>query len=397
MKRYGYCAWGLTAVLAAGTFLPGISALKDFIAASYLNPVSILWSLTALAIFLWLPRLHGPGRLRTKNQACTMALAAAVMLLALRFGAGFLLQSVAASPYDLSPRGMLKNVFDIVTAILAREMIRAYALGAACKNSKHSQIWIALITLLWALCEVNFAKILTLSNNKDWFIYIAKDILPLITQSCLLTVLVLSGGAAAGVIYAASIGVFTHIFPFLPSLPWIADSAVGITFPALTALFIWGWHKTITRQQARRRPERIGSFSVALVLTVAFSWFVAGVFPLYPSVILTGSMEPEIFPGDIVLIQKFTTEQEVYGLAESDVINFKREDISITHRISAVHYDPEGNIFFQTKGDNNKTADDVAVLPADLNGIVKKVVPKIGTPILWLQGSDTVPQGVVDN
>ena len=78
------------------------------------------------------------------------------------------------------------------------------------------------------------------------------------------------------------------------------------------------------------------------------------------------------------------------------VINFKRGDINITHRIIKIDKDKAGNLKFITKGDNNKSADVDPVKPDDVNGSIVKVIRKIGTPVLLLKSSKEVPDNVVN-
>ena len=87
-------------------------------------------------------------------------------------------------------------------------------------------------------------------------------------------------------------------------------------------------------------------------------------------------------------------EKEVYQLKTGDVINFKRDNITITHRIAEVIKDESGNVTFRTKGDNNDSPDNEIVSPNDINGTLIKVVPKIGIPVLILKSGEPVPEGV---
>ncbi len=395
-QKYLYYLWSIVAAMLLGNFLPRLPAVGSYIKRCSFYPVPLFWLAVALAIFLWIPQIHVPGPLRLRKQLSGAAFSGAVIFLAVNFSTGLLLQKMASSPYDLSPQGIIINYIGIFPALAAREGARAYAVGIASRRLTHLRFWITLIVLAACLFEINFFKVLLFKSSKEWFIYAAKDVLPLIAESSLLTALAFCGGPWASIIYSGSIKAFMRTFPFLPSLPWIAESALGTIFPIIMALFIWNWYNVLNHKQSKRQRESIGLFTAGLVFSVAFAWFAVGVFPIYPSVILTGSMEPEIFPGDIVLIQKFSEEQEVYSLSENDVINFKRENITITHRIIAVLYDQEGNISFQTKGDNNKVADDIIVMANDLNGIIKKVVPKIGLPVLWMQSREPIPEGVLD-
>lgn len=186
------------------------------------------------------------------------------------------------------------------------------------------------------------------------------------------------------------------VFPFLPSLPWVAESVIGIAYPIILSMFIWEEYKILSHLKPSTQKENIFSFSASLIFLVVFSWFVVGVFPIYPSVILTGSMEPLIYPGDVVLIRKLMSEKEVYKLKEGDIINFKMEDITITHRIKEIKSDEAGNLSFITKGDNNDSEDNWVVPPNDLVGTIEKVVPKIGLLVLLMHSSDNIPKGVSD-
>ena len=138
------------------------------------------------------------------------------------------------------------------------------------------------------------------------------------------------------------------------------------------------------------------SYLVQFFASIMFYWFCIGVFPLYPNVILTGSMEPGIKPGDAVIIKKISEEEDIYKLAVGDVINFDRGEINITHRIIKIEEDSAGNLQFVTKGDNNKSEDVQPVMPNDINGTVIKTVPKVGILALLVKARKEVPDNVVD-
>lgn len=358
---------------------------------------SALFCLWILAAVLLVDQIHCPKSLRVQSETAGLALGFAAMFLCLKFTAGFLLSGIGYSPYDLSPGGILFNFWSILPFLCACEVLRAYVLASLWREPGHFVRWVLLLTALLGLMQTNLYKISSLGTVRDWFIFIAKEILPAFAQSFLLTLLVFCGGAAAGMIYGALISIVLHLMPVLPSLPWIGDAALGIVFPTLAALYVWDKQQVFQRRRSRPQKESYGLSTVFLVLSVAFFWFVVGVFPVYPSVVLTGSMEPGIRPGDVVLIRKFNSEKEIYALAKNDVINFKRDDIVITHRILNILFDEDGNISFQTKGDNNKSPDQEIVMPNDLNGLVKKTVSGAGLPVLWIKGQSELPEGVVDH
>ena len=92
------------------------------------------------------------------------------------------------------------------------------------------------------------------------------------------------------------------------------------------------------------------------------------------SVVLTGSMSPDIEPNDVVISRK----QSRYAVG--DIITFESEGSSVTHRIVAA--DEEG---YRTKGDANNTADDMPVKQESITGKVISVIPKVGAVIGFIR------------
>lgn len=115
--------------------------------------------------------------------------------------------------------------------------------------------------------------------------------------------------------------------------------------------------------------------SVILLCVVLFAvFFVVGRLSAY--VILSGSMEPVLPVGSVVITQK----QSFYHAG--DMITFKRagEKTAVTHRIAAVE---PSNVYFGdetfiTKGDANKTADTGTVSQSSVTGKVLFAVPYLG-------------------
>lgn len=96
-------------------------------------------------------------------------------------------------------------------------------------------------------------------------------------------------------------------------------------------------------------------------------------------VVLTGSMLPEIQVKDVVVTKKVDAD----ALKVGDIITFASSDSRftgtiITHRILKKNQDADGNITFQTKGDNNNVADSALVQPNNIYGKVIVKIPKLG-------------------
>ena len=83
--------------------------------------------------------------------------------------------------------------------------------------------------------------------------------------------------------------------------------------------------------------------------------------------VLSGSMEPAISPGDLIVFHR----QKEYKTG--DIITFEGNTHGITHRIVEVL--PEG---YRTKGDNNNTEDEQLVPEDQVIGKVLLIIPCMG-------------------
>ncbi|WP_024291813.1 signal peptidase I [Lacrimispora indolis] len=391
-SRYEYYAWILFMTMGLLEFLP-VSTSAGL--AAYVRP--FCWSVLIAWVVFMIPRVYAPGLLHVQDMIMGYAGSGAVIYLALSFLLAAFLKELAATPYDLSPAGIVHNLISILPGVAAKELIREYGLGTAWRKPRFRHVFAGAITIFMAVLEINYGKAASVSDAKAWFIFYAKDVIPLFSKNILLSILVLYGGARAGILYSGIIQVFQRIFPFLPNLPWLADSAIGIAFPVLYSVFIHERYCGITGSKPSDSKEGLAGYLATLFFSVGFCWFCVGVFSVYPSVVLTGSMEPGIRPGDAVLIRKVQSEKEMYQLKTGDVITFTRGGITITHRILETLYDEAGNVSFRTKGDNNKSPDNETVFPQDIKGIVIGNVPKAGIPVLLIKSGEKIPEGVVDH
>ncbi len=98
-----------------------------------------------------------------------------------------------------------------------------------------------------------------------------------------------------------------------------------------------------------------------------------------PVVITSGSMEPTIGPGDVVLARPVDRE----SLAPGAIVVFDdaQRNGLVTHRVSSVNDD--GSLV--TKGDANQSPDGQSLHPGEVLGAGRLVVPEIGTPVLWFR------------
>jgi len=108
------------------------------------------------------------------------------------------------------------------------------------------------------------------------------------------------------------------------------------------------------------------------------------------NVVVSGSMEPVFYRGDVVVIEKtnFLGIEEVNpaGLNTGDIIIYQATWFPepVIHRIIGTGQDSQGRNYYITKGDNNSGADPAPVYPEQVQAKVISwgnnplVIPQIG-------------------
>lgn len=108
---------------------------------------------------------------------------------------------------------------------------------------------------------------------------------------------------------------------------------------------------------------------------------VPSIFGYKPFIVLSGSMETEIYVGDLV----FVKEVDSSTLQVNDIIAFRdSENLVTTHRIINIVNSDNGRCF-ETKGDNNNTKDDGMVCSDKIEGKYHSKISKLGHVILFVQ------------
>jgi signal peptidase I len=126
----------------------------------------------------------------------------------------------------------------------------------------------------------------------------------------------------------------------------------------------------------------VGVFITAVVLAFAATTFLLAVVLGYrPVVVVSGSMEPSISVGDVVLYEAGADTD----VGPGSVVIFadpKVEDGTLIHRVTDV--DPvTGDL--ETKGDANASVDSGVVTASDMIGVGRILVPYVGLPAAWIQ------------
>lgn len=342
----------------------------------------ILWIGAVLAV-LMLPRVKAKSKLRHREFVSFWAFnLGAVYVLGLVIAG--LIFGFGASPYSRSLSGMFSNVIIIGSALVGREFIRSYFVNIS--TGKKKFLSLALVTVIMTVTSFSFSRFTGLGSTLDLIQFIAQYLMPELTVNFIATYLAFLGGPLPAVIYIGIIQVFHWLSPVLPDPPWVIASLIGVFIPILSYVF---FERAYLKERKHRKQMNHGnenplSWMATAIACIFIIWFAIGVFPIYPSVVLTGSMRPEIEPGDLIMVKKCQTSDSIESLTVGDVIQFKHDDILVSHRIIE-RVEQGGGLAFRTQGDGNPIPDRELVKPEQIRGQIVSVVPKLGWPTLWIR------------
>ena len=95
--------------------------------------------------------------------------------------------------------------------------------------------------------------------------------------------------------------------------------------------------------------------------------------------VLTGSMSPNINPGDIVIIR----EANINSIEVGDVVTYNTDNILVTHRVNQIIKE-DNSLLFVTKGDANNTVDADAIGANQILGVEVFHIPYAGYVIQFV-------------
>ncbi|WP_435358162.1 signal peptidase I [Haloarchaeobius sp. DFWS5] len=144
----------------------------------------------------------------------------------------------------------------------------------------------------------------------------------------------------------------------------------------------------MTKKQTSTRRLPGGTPLLTVVNVVAIVLLLAAVVPFViysvpqvvgadqSYVVLTGSMEPAISPGDVVVVT--AVDADAVGVGDVIIYNRERQSVPTTHRVIEVVETETGERAFRTKGDANEDPDSGMVTEAALIGKITLTLPYIG-------------------
>lgn len=339
---------------------------------NYILPI-LMWSLIIGVIYL-IPRVKKRGKPRMSKTLRWLALICAFINVL-----GMMLQGAIGgfgkSPYDHSWIGLLTNIATLGIGLIGIELARAWLINRY--FTRQPVLGLTIVAIFFTIITTPLNKWTGISFNLMSAQFVGSDLCPAVGQSVLTTYLASLGGPIPAVLYRGTIILLERLSPVLPNSNWASQTLLGILAPIIGIILVRQIYSEEAREnKGRTREEGIVSWLLTGLASILIIWFAMGVFTYAPRVILSGSMEPDIKIGDVVIIHKIEGKSAQVG----DVILFPyQKDMKVTHRIIAVS-EEQGTQLFTTKGDANPEPDVDLVSADNVQGKVVTIIPKMG----WL-------------
>lgn len=341
----------------------------------YINPIFWL-GLTLITVLIF-----GFKNIRYKSVKDKIQIILIIMLayILIYFLSG-LLFDFAKNMYSTEFSSILKNIWAFALIIIFKEFVREKLLH----YSGRKLVYAFLITGLFIVSDIELFSIdYYFSSSELFFKYFFSTIFPIISLNIVATYLVHVGGFKTSLTFRLPLILIKILVPLQPDLDWFMLGLYEGILPVVVYLIVNRYHlERINRKPRKEIRDSNPIYKIILLgILVIFGLFVAGIFKFKPVAIMSGSMEPIFYRGDVVVVEKL--EENYDKLKLYDIIEYRLDDRIVLHRIVKIE-NKEGKLTFITKGDNNELEDEKAVETSQIVGKVRFVVKYIGYPSVLL-------------
>lgn len=358
--------------------------------AIYLYIINPLFWIT-LAVFLKIAIGKSYQKSRIKKEVIQYILIAVIIYILTYMISGLFI-TFGNNPYFTTVKGFLINLWMFGTVIISKEYIRYRLINNVYENDK-KEIAI-LVSLIYIIIEIELNKYI---NTKITLLFALKDIcqnlIPLIAKNVLYSYISMKSDWKLASIYELFTKLYLWLSPILPNAPWIMVAIIETTIPTILFFYIRYANSKNSEIKSRQEIENVNpKNSIPLVvLVILVIWFTIGVFPVKPIAVASGSMEKELYVGDVVIVKKCNANDIVNG----DIIQYQMKGYTVIHRVIEKKQ-KNGEYYFTTKGDNNPSEDKESVKEDQVLGKVIFKVKYLGYPAIWLNIIQSNEQVEVD-
>lgn len=274
--------------------------------------------------------------------------------------------------------GITRFILPLFLSIVLQELLR-YAILT--KSEGCNGLLISTCILFIFINLTNVLKMGVFDSSNKLFVFFSLSLLPAITNNILATYLCVKTGFKPSIFYQLIISMYPYVLPIVPNPNEYIRSLIDFLLPVAMTYRVYKFLKTTKDEEVIREYRRkSGAFVVPGIIIVALVYFVSGYFKYYAIAIASGSMQPAINPGDVVIIDQGIDKDKI---EEGMIVAYRHNGIIIVHRVyNIINY--EDKLTFYTKGDANNSVDSWSIGKDDIIGNVTFKINWVGLPTLWV-------------
>ncbi len=292
-----------------------------------------------------------------------------------------LIISFARTGDYLNIKGLQMFIFPIVCYILLREYLRYMFM---CKSEGNNILIISTVILFIFLDITTAIYYANFESNYKAFVFIASIILPAVSSNIIFSYITTKVGYKPIIVYALIINLYQYLLPIVPNPSQYLVTMIDILLPILLGYKINKFFRKADDEEIKRdynkKKKKLKSLVPIAIAVIILIYFTSGYFRFWAIAIASGSMEPKIHKGDIVIINR---DYNIKSIKKGEVMAYRHSGIIVVHRIIKKEKN-KGKYYFVTKGDANKKEDNIVIDESMIVGIVDYKVPYIGLPTVWL-------------
>ena len=284
------------------------------------------------------------------------------------------------SGYSLNIITFFMNVLPFAMIITTGEILRHVFLT----KGEKKKIFYVLTFILFVLIDTS-ANIFKydITSSRIALEAICLILIPSISKNILLTYWMKKFGALANIIYLCVTSLLVFVIPILPNFNKYLQAIIALIYP----IIIYFITRRVLKEnikadtQIKRHTNFVITTAIGIFLLVIIA-LTSGIFKYYFLTIGSGSMEKELYIGDVVIVKKLN-QKELKEIEVGTIIVFKMQNKVVVHRVVEISKD-DGKFIYKTKGDNNEENDNWVVTESNLIGLTKHKIPLVGLPSVWL-------------
>ena len=276
--------------------------------------------------------------------------------------------------------GIKTFILPVTLIIIIKEYLRYQMVSKADGNMILTCTTCMLFILIDITDAIYFADF---KSSYSAFLFIALTLFPAISTNIVATYVTKKTGYKPLILYLLIMGLYQYIIPIIPNPDKYLTSVIRLVLPVLLVFRLSKFFKLEEDEEINQDYNKRNYWFIIIpsIFIIIIVYFTSGYFHYHAIAIASGSMEPKIYKGDVVVIEKL--DGKYSELKEGQVIAYRYEGIMIVHRLIKIEKVGD-EYYFYTKGDNNANEDNYAIKQELVYGTVNLKIPLIGIPTVWL-------------